>query len=263
MTALGVDLVVTNYRTPEDLEAFCWSVFDRSPRIPWTLTVVNVSPTERDLVVGEWAARFSGNVTHLSYEDNIGYGRACNAGAVKGTKSMLALFNADVILTQGAVEDCCRALADHPTWGVVGPRQIDDRGRLTHAGIFGTRSAPLHRAWQQDDNPVYADVQPAVTVSGAAYFIKRSVWDELTACPTYRLVTCAEGAFLPTPHYYEETWCSYHAFQHGHEVVYYGPVCVVHRWHKASPMGGWADQQMPVSQVMFRFACDVHSIPRD
>lgn len=262
-TEPGVDLVVTNYRTPGDLESFCWSLFDQLPHIPWTLTVVNVSPTADDLEVGDRVAEWGPNVIHLAFEENIGYGRACNAGASGRSNPVLALFNADVTLTRGAVDECYWALANHPTWGVLGPRQVDDHGRLTHAGIFGTRSAPAHRAWMAFNNDSFADVQSAVTVSGAAYFIKRTVWNELTDCQLYREVADAEGAFLPTPHFYEETWCSYHAFQHGHEVVYYGPVCIVHKWHKASPVGGWAERQMPISQALFRAACDVHGIPRN
>lgn len=264
----GVDLVVTNYRTPEDLRNFCWSVFMLPPSIPWTLTVVNVSPTPEDLVVGDQVAGWGDNIIHLSYEENIGYGRACNAGAFatfgcERCKPVLALFNADVVLSKGAVDECVHALLDHPDWGVLGPRQVDDQGLLTHAGIFGTREQPRHRAWKQPDSSVFADVQPAVTVSGAAYFIKRALWNQLTQCELYRQVTNAEGAFLPTPHYYEETFCSYHAIEHGSQVIYYGPVCVVHRWHRASPERGWADQQMAVSQALFRYACDLHGIVHD
>jgi GT2 family glycosyltransferase len=202
--------------------------------------------------------------THLTFEDNVGYARACNAAAAKSSSDHLALFNADCKVTLGALEDCCQALDDHPDWGVVGPRQIDDYGRLTHAGIFGMPTKPQHRAWLHPDSPLYADVQEAVTVSGAAYFVRRSVWDELTDCPIYRSVAPdAEGAFLPTPHFFEETWCSYHARTHGYKVFYLGTVMLIHRWHKASPVGGWAEQQFPVSQQIFRRACDAHGIEHD
>jgi hypothetical protein len=101
-------------------------------------------------------------------------------------------------------------------------------------------------------------------VSGSAYFIKRKVWDFLTECPTYREVAPkARGAFLPTSHYFEETFCSYHAQAHGWKVMYYGPVVIRHEWHQASPVGGWAERQFPVSQKYFREACGRHGIPCD
>jgi GT2 family glycosyltransferase len=257
----GIDIVVVNYKTPDDLDAFCSSVFNLEPTIPWTLTVVNVSPNIKDFMVADQAQRLG--ATHLPFEDNIGYARACNAGAAIGEQPIIALFNADVRLTPGAIDDCVHAMVANPTWGVLGPRQVDDNARMTHAGIFGTQDHPQHRSWLGTDGAAYADVQPAVTVSGAAYFIRRQVWDELTACPLYRQVADAEGAFLPTTHYFEETYCSYHAAVHGWEVIYFGPVRIIHRWHKASVVGGWAEQQFPLSQAIFRNACDVHGIPHD
>jgi hypothetical protein len=107
-------------------------------------------------------------------------------------------------------------------------------------------------------------VVEAVTVSGSAFFVKRSVWRELTYCPLFTdVVPDAVGAMLPTPHYYEETWVSWHAWGHGYKVVYYGPVVVGHKWHRASPIGGFADQVMAVSREMFRAACDHHGLSHD
>lgn len=71
------------------------------------------------------------------------------------------------------------------------------------------------------------------------------------------------GAFLPTTHYYEETWYCYHVASHGYKVMYFGEAEMVHRWHKSSAQGGWADRQMPISRAQFRAACDAHGIERD
>lgn len=262
----GVDIVVVNYRTASDLADFVHSLHAHRPTVDFSLVIVNVDPTPADVRVGEWATRMFDNGTHLRTTENIGYGRACNLAAREhGTRQTLALFNADVRLTPVVIDECCAALWAFPDWAVVGPRQIDDNGKITAAGIFGTLDAPRHRGWQNVDDGRYNDVRPdAVTASGAAYFIKRPVWDELTECPVYRRAAPeAQGAFLSTPHYYEETFCSYHAIAHGYSVVYYGPAYVIHRWHRASVVGGWAEQQMPISQRMFREACDLHGIPHD
>lgn len=270
MYSPGLDIVVTNYRTPHDLADFAQSVQDNPPHVAYSLTVVNVSPQQPDKAVAEhihtntlFRQNFLG-YEHLTYVDNVGYAQACNAGALKGARSVVALFNADVRLTPHALDECYAALTHHTDWGVLGPRQVNDEGRMTHAGIFGSQSDPLHRGWQAGDSPAYASAEEAVTVSGAAYFIKRELWDLLAQCPLYQDVAPrAEGAFLPTSHYYEETWCSYHAAAHGWKVIYYGPVRIVHHWHKASPIGGWAEQQVPLSREYFREACDHHSIPHD
>jgi GT2 family glycosyltransferase len=255
-----MDIVVVNYHTPQDLWRFLTALEKYPPPSSSTLTVVDVA-TEPGDAFFEWS---HGTARWLGVEDNIGYGRACNLGASFGDDEIIAFFNADVEVTPGSLANCESALVGHNDWSILGPRQIDGQNRLRHAGILGTRTQPGHRGWAETNRGQYTDVCDAVTVAGSAFFVKRAVWAELTACPIFRRVAPDEpGAFLPTPHYYEETWAAYHAQAHGHRVIYYGSVTLIHRWHQASPVGGWADQQAPISRKMFRTACDEHGIGHD
>lgn len=257
---MAIDIVVVNYHTPNDLELFLDSLNRHPPKCPATLTVIDV---EVEPLVQEFAWA-GGAGAAIGVANNIGYARACNYGASRGTHDIIALFNADVAVTAGAIDACHDELANNDNWGVLGPRQIDHNRRIRHAGIFGTHTNPSHRGWHEPDRGQHADVRSAVTVSGSAYFVKRRVWNELTRCPLYRdIAPDAQGALLPTHHYYEETWCSYHAWAHGYSVIYLGTTTIIHKWHQASPVGGWAEQQMPASRDYFRSACDHHGIPRD
>lgn len=257
---MAIDIVVVNYKTPADLRQFLESLAANRPTVPATLTVVDVE-----------AAAYEGGLTGpgiparwLVTADNIGYARACNMGASAGEHDVIALFNADVEVTAGSIDRCHDALLAEDDWAVLGPRQVDRAGRLRHAGIFGTLAHPSHRGWAEPDVGQYVDVREAVTVSGSAYFCKRAVWGQLTSCPLYQdMAPGAQGAFLPTAHYYEETFCSYHAQSHGHIVVYLGSVTMTHKWHRASPLNGWADQQVAASRAYFRAACDHHGIEHD
>lgn len=252
--------MVVNYRTVPDLHAFIESWDAYRPEVNANLLVLDVAPLDRKAVHVAQAA----GVGYESVSDNIGYARACNLGASLGDSDVVALFNADVELRPGAVQDCYDALLAHDDWGVLGPRQVDNTGRLTAAGIIGDEASPRHRGWHAQDRGQFQDVLEVPTVSGSAYFCKRSVWDELTACPLYQeAAPGAAGAFLPTQHYYEETFCSYHARAHGHKVIYYGSVTMLHQWHRASPVGGAAEKIMPESKRFFRAACDLHGIAHD
>lgn len=262
-----------NWRTAPDLQAFLDSLTANPPTVQFTVTVVNVEPTPADELVAEaWVAaaraRWNIHCIHRSFPTNIGYARACNFGASLGTHDVVALFNADVEVTPGSIDECTAALlagADR-NWGILGPRQVDQQNRLVHAGIFGTLDKPTFggRFRARDRGQASETRDDAVTVSGSAYFVLRHVWEYLTDCQVFKAIDPgAEGAFLQTEHYYEETWCSYHAQAHGWKVVYYGPVCMTHKWHRASPVGGRAEQMLPASQAKFRAACDDHGIPRD
>lgn len=277
----GIDLVVVNYRTPDDLRLFLKSVLDGLPfdGVLSTVTVVQVAPTEDDILMAEdMITRLNqaqpGLAWQASFSWNIGYASACNAGAALGSSGVVALFNADTILAEDTLQRCYDFLAGHPSVGICGPRQVDEAGRITHAGIFGTNEQPRLRGWKQQGNDFQDERLDAVSVSGSAYFVKRIVWEQLTSCPVYQqfledrrfddsMAHEREGAFLPTQHYYEETWASYHARAHGWKIGYVGSATMIHKWHKASPVGGHADRAMPESRLLFRDACDHHGIGHD
>ena len=255
-----IDSIVVTYHTPADLMEFLHSWDKYGEGHLWIINVDAQSASDKD--IGKFESH--PDITHVAIDHNCGYARAVNLGASFGNNPILAAFNADTILTPGLLEDCALALMKNDDWGVLGPHQVDKAGLTTHAGIFGTNTAPQHRAWHQRDDAEYHDVQEAVTVSGSAYFVKRHVWDILHACPIYSdAYPDALGAFLPTPHYYEETWCSYHARAHGYKVMYYGEASMIHKWHTATKVGGWAEQQMPISQKIFREMCAKHEIACD
>lgn len=209
---------------------------------------------------------------------NYGYAYACNLLASKGKSNVVGLLNADVWLRTKdvkTIEDRMYELdAD-----IYGPKQRDEKGNITHAGIFGTNTKPQHRGWKAKDpgDDLFRDTLDAVTVSGSAYFVKKAVWENLTYDPQYiellgymvgsgkvpSWAILPDGAFLPTPHYYEETWCSYFARHRGYSVVYDGHVSIGHSWHASSDIGGEPDSKFKVSQSIFRDACDLVGIERD
>jgi GT2 family glycosyltransferase len=260
----GLDVVVVNYRTPNDLNAFLTSYAAYPCFWPASLTVANDQPGPADTaVVARWAEQMP--LRQLLFGENVGYARACNRAATMGQGDVVAMFNADVVLTPDSLTHCYEGILANPSWGVLGPRQVDERNRLVGCGVFGSPREPRQRAWHELDVGQCSDIRTdALTVSGSAYFVRREVWRLLTDCGVYRAIAPdAEGAFLPTQHYYEETWASYHARAHGYSAVFFGPVVMTHLWHRASPHGGPADQQMGVARQEFRDACDAHAIPHE
>lgn len=248
-----LDIVMVNYKTPHLVDEFIQYYEKAHIQIPHTLTVVDVE-TQGKLDV-------PGNVIYIP--TNVGYGRACNDAACFTYGEVIAFFNSDVRIYPQSVEKCVEILLSDPSYGVVGPLQIGEGDRITHAGIFGTLAAPKHRDWQARVTPRNRLTEEAVTVSGSAYFTTRDLWDELQDCKLYRSV-CPEtvGAFLETKHYYEETWYSYHAQAHGKKIMYCGEAMMYHGFHKSAPMGV-PEKHAAESRATFRRACEVHSLPHD
>ena len=265
-----IDLCIVNYNTRGMLERFLECLHSDIHLFPnsWQLHI-----SDNGSIDGSWDWIQKTVIDDGRYRlssawknENIGYSAACNTMAAHSKSEIIGLLNSDVWMTSSDVAKIKHIFDKNPDIHILGPKQRDENGRITHAGIVGTNTAPKHRGWRELDpqDILYRDRIECVTVSGSAYFVRRDVWDSLTNDPEYRkMYPNAIGAFLPTPHYYEETWCSYFARHRGYNLVYDGSVSIGHSWHGSSPVGGPADANFPISREIFRKACDFIGIERD
>lgn len=261
-----MELVVVAYHSTSDLERFVASYERCQPELlETTLTIVLVEATDEEIAATQRLGRADALYAHPT---NVGYNVACNEAARENGSlyplDTIGFFNADTELKPGVLEGCYAHL-QAPGVGIVGPRQVNRLGQITHAGIAGTHTAPAHRGWQQPDRGQFNDVIDVVTVSGSAYFIRRDVYERLADCLIFRESDPdATGAWLTCQHYFSETWISYHAHAHGIKVRYVGDVpAMIHEWHQASPQGGIGEQNWNADQAKFRKACDDHGIAHD
>lgn len=208
---------------------------------------------------------------------NLGYASACNELAAIGSSPIIGLLNADVWLTNDDLLQIEKTFYENPEIDILGPKQRDEAGRITHAGIFGTNTQPKLRAWREHDpaDARYRELEESLSISGSAYFVRRNVWQAIASREEYHWVQdrlSAEGmipphhirgGFLPTRHYYEETFFSYYAKHLGHKIYYAGNVSIGHSWHASHPIGSPQDKLFKESQATFRRACDLLGIAHD
>jgi len=266
-----IDLCVVNYNTRPLLQRFLDSLHSDIDQVEkvWELYISDNDSSDDTI---PWLTENHKNylISNVWKNKNIGYSAACNGMASSSSGDIICLLNADVWLTSSDIVKVQKIFDDNPEIHILGPKQRDENGFITHAGIIGSNTAPAHRGWRHLDpeDQLFRDRIPCVTISGSAYFVRRYVWESLTNDEEYKkMYPEAIGAFLPTPHYYEETWCSYFARHRGYNVVYDGSVSIGHSWHASSPKPGegysHADAQFKVSQSIFRKACDFIGIERD
>lgn len=272
MVKMKVDLCVVHYNTTNLLDRFMSTLhedLDLDKERMWTLSLSDNDSQDNFI---DWLRDSSDNynIDNLHINRNIGYSAACNKMAANTKSEIIGLLNGDVWMSNQDVLDIINIFETEPDIHILGPKQRDEQGYITHAGIVGTNTEPKHRGWKEYDSEdkLYRDRINCVTISGSAYFIRRNVWETLTNNVTYQeVVPNALGAFLPTPHYYEETFCSYHARHLGYNVVYDGSVSIGHSWHASSPKPGKgyseADRMFPISREIFRKACDHLGIAHD
>lgn len=215
-----IDAAIVDYDTPELAAACLGSILRRGTGRFRSVTVVDAK------ALG-WSYSWSVNEALAGGAGDIVLALNADTRMLEAPDAVLDLFDAD------------------PTVAVVGPRQVDSNGMITHAGIFGTNQQPGFRCWQQPIGRFEAETagtEDAVTVSGSVYFARRSVWEEL-------------GGFLATDHFYEETWFSYLARNRGHRVLYTGAETWIHEFNQSPTSGAWRAHVAAESREIFRAAC--------
>jgi len=130
----------------------------------------------------------------LRGQGNVGFGRACNAGAVASHGGVLFFVNPDVVVEPGAAQRMCETLAQLPAPAIVGGdlRGSDgraDRGSrrdrvtfwralFTYSGLTRLCSAlipDLHR----HNEPLPDGPTSVGAISGALFMMRRAEFDAI------------------------------------------------------------------------------------
>lgn len=146
----SVDIVVVTYKSGSVLEGFLDSIGDSAEMA--SATVVDSASGDRSAeeIASRRRARFIG----LSV--NRGYGTAANAGAVSGAARWIALCNADIVFSPGAIEALVRAGDEDEGIGAVGPLIRDEQGDVYPSARplptlgTGIGHATLGRVWPRN-----------------------------------------------------------------------------------------------------------------
>jgi len=259
---MTVDLLLVNYNTKDLLKRFLDKLHEDDDGRTWTLSVADNGSTD-DSVRFLHEHRDDYNIKDVFINENIGYSAAINQMAASTYNEFLCAVNADTWFSTNHVREMLKGFEDNSNMGVCGPKQLDEKGFIRHAGIFWpmiNAYKPKHRGWSLQDpkDQLYKDLVECWTVSGSIYYVRRSVWDEAFNHPGYKeLFPEAKGPFLPTPHFFEETFFSQMAHHLGHEVWYNGTAETAgHTWHASSTPGEASKKFFRISQGIYVETCD-------
>lgn len=210
-----VDIVVVSFNTRRLLERCLATLRAHTPAGSYTLHVVDNASSDG---TGEWLAAQPG-LDIIQNGSNLGYGSACNQGARQGSGDHIMFLNADVAALPGWLPPLVQTMESDEQIAVVGPRLVDEWGRIVGAGVTGTNAVPQFRLWMHLEDRVRDErALDCLSVCGAAYMIKRRL------ISTLRLFD--ERYFF----YFEETDYSYNARDKGFRVVYCPTSRMIHTW---------------------------------
>lgn len=261
MQPMQCDLLIVNYNTKDLLQRLLDTLHsDYEPGI-WNLYIADNGSQDGSW---EWLRDKYYNITYAVQNENVGYAAAINQLAAQSSSDILCAVNADTWFNTNHVKQVIERFNQHADIAVLGPKQLDERFRIRHAGIVWAPDGTMkHRGWAEYDplDAGYHDVIPCATVSGSIYYMSRAAWDDLNNCKIYKaMYPDVDGAFLPTPMYFEETWFSVHAQHHDWKVVYDGTVPTAgHTWSGSAPHSETL-KYFGIAKEIYRETCKVHKV---
>ncbi|WP_301074421.1 glycosyltransferase family 2 protein, partial [uncultured Desulfovibrio sp.] len=122
---------------------------------------------------------FGPRFQQLRLPDNLGFARACNAGAAAARGDLLFFLNNDTLCTPGWLPPLLEAFADSRV-GAAGPRLLYPDGRLQHCGIAFSPFFDVGHLYEffPGDHPAVARHRPLQAITGAALMLPARLFQE-------------------------------------------------------------------------------------
>jgi GT2 family glycosyltransferase len=141
------------------------------------LVVDDASPDETP----ELLAAYGDAIRSLRLEENVGFARACNAGAAQARGELLVFLNNDVEPMPGWLEALRGHAAGAPEAAAVGAKLLYPNGTVQHAGVvFGQDGYPHHLyAGFAAEHPAVNRSRRLQAVTGACLLVRRAAFEEV------------------------------------------------------------------------------------
>jgi GT2 family glycosyltransferase len=135
------------------------------------IVVDNGSTDATPQLLREWESE-AGSRRVLRFEENRGFGPACNAGAELAGREVLVFLNNDTFVLEGWLARLLEPFSD-PSITVTGSRLLYPSGHVQHAGVAFNELGPWHVfVGQPGDAPLVLERREYQVVTGASLAIR-------------------------------------------------------------------------------------------
>lgn len=129
---MDVSIILVNYKTEQLLLAAIESVIEKSQGFLYEIIVVdNHSDDDSGRIIAQksWPVQ----ITYISLDDNLGFGRANNEGIRIATGRYVFLLNTDTLLINNAIKTMVDYMDGHLSVGICGGNLYDQQMRPVHS----------------------------------------------------------------------------------------------------------------------------------
>lgn len=196
----------------------------------YELIVVDNASTDgtREFLLAEQDA---GRLRALLHAENLGFGKACNAGAALARGDHVLLLNNDTEPHRGWLRALVETIERDPSIGMIGARLLYPDGTVQHAGMTFSERLHTYHVFRgaPGDHPPVLEPRDYPAVTGACVMLPRLLWQELGGLDeSYR-------------HYVEDVDLCMRVWEAGRRVHYCPESVVTHFEQQSAPSSGWAD----------------------
>ncbi len=253
---IDVSILIVHYNTPGLLRQTLKGIYRLEHRCRVEIIVVDNNPAQP--VAEKVRAEFP-NTQIIITGKNVGFGQGMNLAMAQAKGRYLFVFNPDMILTDGSVENLIAFMDAHSEIGMVGPRLSNPDGSLQKSAyrfmeprVILYRRLPglraLSGAQEAVDRYMLSDrdltkTQDVDYILGAAMFVRREAYE-------------AVGGFDPNFFVYfeDQDWCR-RFWMAGWRVVYHPEVELIHYHRRETAEGGFMKQLLnPLTRVQIKSA---------
>lgn len=121
---------------------------------------------------------FGDSFRHIRHPQNLGFAKACNAGAQAARAPLLFFLNNDTLLTPNWLPPLLDALAASPALGMVGPLLLLPSNLVQHCGIAFSPSPEVSHVYAlfPRTHPLVHKSRPLQALTGAAFLLSKELF---------------------------------------------------------------------------------------
>ncbi len=253
---IDVSILIVHYNTPGLLKQTLKGIRKAAPAVTYEVIVVDNNPVIR---VADMIRREFPEVKLVVSDRNLGFGGGMNAAMQSATGRYWFVFNPDIALFSGAMEELVRFMDAHPDVGMAGPQLRHPDGSLQYScyrfetpSVILCRRIPILHFFPAARRAVgqylmsdwdHAQTRNVDYLLGAALLVRREAAEKV-------------GGFDPGFFVYfeDQDWCR-RFWKAGWRVVYHPAASMVHYHRRETAEGSfWKQILNPLTRVQIRSA---------
>lgn len=241
MDTVELTIAINGYRSPELLKLCLGSIFEhlKDTSISFEVLVTD-SATEEDtemLMREEFP-----QVRFFPFEKNVGFKTLVNTSLKEACGKYIFLINSDIILTEDTLPKMLHYIKEHPTIGLLAPKQLNFNGTLQQScyRFYRPQTILYRRTWLARFSFAKKHLDWFM-MKGYDHAVPKSVdWVIGSAMLVTREAVQKVGAMDDQFFMYMEDvdWCR-RFWENDYQVVYYPEAFVYHYHAKGSARGGF------------------------